>query len=325
LFLRSAGQRQWLNTNALSAQNIKEQLGRTVVPVLKGVALCKTDIIQVLVKEVRAVHWTTLGLGVELGRENGSGLVHHAFVAAVVEIDKVLLEVAGKGAGINGITVVLAGDVALASGQVQGGNVVSSVTVLELNGASTNGKSQKLVAETDSHDGDRRGLHQACKVVDSLLAVGWVTRTVGDEDTVVVLRNLVDGVVVRKDGDGGTAVDQASQNVLLDTTVNESNVEIGTGRLDDKRGFGAHALDEVDLTRVDEALVFVGIVLFTNGNPSKGRTLLSEEGDNLTSINAGDGGNTLTGTPLAQTLNSSPVTVVERYIGHDNTSTLNVR
>lgn len=325
MFLRSASKRHGLNANTLPAQDIQDELAGAVVLVHKGALLGESNIVEVLLKEIRAVHWATLGLGMELGRENRSGLVHHTLVATIVEVHKVLLEVAGQSASINGIAVVLAGDVALASGQVQSGNVVSSVAVLELDGAGTNGESQKLVAKTDSHDGNGRSLHQASEVVDSLLAMSWVTGTVGDEDTVVVLRHLVDGVVVREDGDGGTAADQASKDVLLDTAVNQSNVVRGTRRLDHKGSLGAHTLDQIDLARVDEAFVFVGVVLVTNRNPSKGRTLLSEEGDNLTSINARNGRNTLTSTPGTQALDSSPVAVVESHIGHNNTSTLDVR
>uniref|UniRef100_A0A1Y1KTY3 Uncharacterized protein n=1 Tax=Photinus pyralis TaxID=7054 RepID=A0A1Y1KTY3_PHOPY len=199
-----------------------------------------------------------------------------------------------------------------------------AVAILELDGTGTNGKGQELVAKTDAHDGDGRSLHQTGQVVDSLLAVSWVAGTVGDEDAIVVLGNLVDRVIIREDGNRGTTADQASENVLLDTAINKSNVERGTGRLDHKGSLGAHTFDKVDLARVDEALVFVGVVFFANGNPSKGGSLFSEESDNLTSIDARNGWDTLTGAPLAQTLDSSPMAVVESYIRNDNASTLNV-
>jgi hypothetical protein len=34
------------------------------------------------------------------------------------------------------------------------------------------------VAEADTHDGNRRGFHEAGKTVHSLLAVSWVTGTI---------------------------------------------------------------------------------------------------------------------------------------------------
>lgn len=323
--LSKADKRSRLNTDTLLAQNVKNVLAGPVVLEDLLSALGGTDVLKVLLEEVRAVHWATLGLGVELGREDGAGPVHHSLVAAVVEVDKVLLEVVGQSARVDGVSVVLGGDVALTGGQVQGGDVVGSVAVLHLDGLGANGHGQKLVTETDSHDGDGRALHQAGKVVDSLLAVNWVTGTVGDEDTVEVVGNLMDRVVVGEDGKRGTTADQASEDVLLDTAVDQSNVEISIGRLNHERSLGADALDKVDLARVDKAFILIGIVLVTNGNPSKGRTLLSEEGDNSSSVDIGNGGNTLAGTPVTQTLDGSPVAVLKGDIGDNNTSTLDVR
>ncbi len=68
-----------LNANTFSAHDIEEELGRSVVLVDGLAALGLADHVEVLFKQVRAVHGTTLGLGVELGREDGSGLVHHAW------------------------------------------------------------------------------------------------------------------------------------------------------------------------------------------------------------------------------------------------------
>lgn len=98
----------------------------------------------------------------------------------------------------------------------------------------------------------------------------------------------------------------------------------GTGRLNNEGSLGADALDQVDLARVDEALILISIVLVTNRDPSKGGTLLSEVGDNGTGIDARDGGNTLSGAPLAQTLNGGPVAVVDSNVGDDNTGALNM-
>jgi hypothetical protein len=201
---------------------------------------------------------------------------------------------------------------------------VSPVTVLELDGAGTNSESQKLVAETNTHDRNVGSFHQAGEIVDGSLAMGRVTRTVGDEDTIEVLRDLVDGVVIGEDCDGSTSANQAAKDVLLDTTVDQSDVERGTGGLNNEGSLGGDTLNQVDLAGVDETLILVGIVLFTNGYPSQGRALLSEVCDNGASINARDGGNSLSSAPLAETLNSSPMAVVDSDIGDNNTSTLNV-
>lgn len=245
-------------------------------------------------------------------------------VATVVEVDKVLLELAGQSAGVNGVTVVLAGDVALASGQVEGGDVVGAVAVLELNRSGADGEGEELVAQADSHDGDGRSIHETGEAVDSFLAMSRVAGAVGDEDTIEVLSHLVDGVVVGQNCDGSATADEASENVLLDAAVDEGNVQVGAGGLDDKRSLGANTLDQVDLARVDKALIFVGVVLVTNGDSGERGTLLSEEGDDFSGINSRNSGDALAGAPLAQTLNGSPVAVVEGNIGHDNTGALNV-
>lgn len=211
---------------------------------------------------------------------------------------------------------------ALARGQVEGGNVVGAVAVLELDGLGADGQGEKLVAEADTHDGDRRGIHEASEVVDSLLAVGRVTGSVGDEDAVKVLGDLVDGVVVGQDGDRGAAADETAHNVLLDTAVDEGNVQVGAGGLDDKGGLGGDALDQVHLAGVDEALVLVGIVLVTNGDPGERGTLLTEEGDDFSGVDAGDGGNAFAGAPLAEALDGGPVAVLEGDVGDDDTGGL---
>ena len=82
------------------------------------------------------------------------------------------------------------------------------------------------------------------------------------------------------------------------------------GSADVEGRLGADLADQVDLLRVDEGLVLVGIVLLANGDAGQGRTLLTEVGDDRTGIDTRDGGNTLTGTPLAQTLDGSPVAVL---------------
>lgn len=60
--------------------------------------------------------------------------MNHALVGAVVEADKVLLPVRGSCLDVHGVSVVLGHDVAASGGQAQHGNVVSVVSVLELDG-----------------------------------------------------------------------------------------------------------------------------------------------------------------------------------------------
>lgn len=316
-----------LHTDTLLGEQINQQRAGEAVPLrvkrsLASLVLLHT--VDVDIEEVRGVERAALGLRVELCAENGAGLVDHTFVAGVVQVDKVGLPVRGQGRRIYSVTVVLTGDVAAARAQVQSGDVVSTVTILELDGASTSGQSKQLVAQANTEDGHLRGLHQATKVVGGLLAVSWVTGAVGDEDTVEVVGHLVDGVVEGEHRDAGTTADQTTQNVLLDTTVDDGDVALRIGGAHVERSLGADLADQVDLFRIGESLVLVSVVLLADGDTSEGRTPLTQIGDDSPSIDTGDGRNAFTSTPLAERLDSSPVAVLLSHIGHNHASGLQV-
>lgn len=246
------------------------------------------------------------------------------FVALVVEIDKVRLPVRRQSRSIDRIAVVLACDVATTSAQVQSRDVMGPITVLELDGAGASSQSQELVTQTNTEDGNLGGLHQTLQVVYSVLAVSGVTGAVGDEDTIEVVGHLVDRVIEGEDRDAGAAANHAPQDILFHTTVDDSNVGRRVRSADMKRLLSADLTHQVDLLGVGECLVLVGVVLLTDGDTSKGRALLTQIGDNGTSVNARDGRDTLTSTPLSQRLNGSPVAVLLRNISDDDTSRLQV-
>ena len=141
------------------------------------------------------------------------------------------------------------------------------------------------MAQTDAHDWDLGVLHQLGEMVDCLLAMGRIAGAVADEHAVEVVGHFVDRVVIREDGGGSATADEAAQDVLLDAAVDYGDVEVTAGA-DVEGGFGAHSLDEVDLLGVDEGLVLVGIVLFSDGDPGEGRSLLTKVGDNGSGIDA---------------------------------------
>lgn len=282
------------------------------------------DAVDVLVEQVGRVERAALGLRVELRAEDGAGLVDHALVGAVVEVDEVLLPLAGHRGGVHGVTVVLRGDVALAGGEVKGRDVVGAVAVLHLDGAGTGSKGEELVTHANTHDGDLAGLNELAEVVDGVLAVSWVTGTVGDEDTIEVVSNLVDRVVVGERSDAGATANKATKDVLLDTTVDQSDVHVAEVRADMEGLLGAHTADKVDTLRVNVGFVLIGIVLFTNGDPGERGTLFTEVGDNGAGVDARDGRNALPLTPLGQALDGGPVAVLLGDIGNDDTRGLDV-
>lgn len=139
--------------------------------------------------------------------------------------------------------MVLAGDVTLASRQVQSRDVVSTISVLELDCASSSGKGKELMAKANTENWNLRGLHESTQMVDSFLAMRWVTRAIGDEHTVKVVSHLVDGKVIGKDSDTCASSNQTSQDILLDTTVDHCHVHIPILGANVEGGFGADLAD----------------------------------------------------------------------------------
>ena len=230
-----------VDTNTLLAEQInKDSAGLVVLVGCEGglEVLVLLDVLNVLVEQVGRVEGSALGFRVELGAEDGTRVVNETLVGLVVQVGEVLPPLAGESGGVNCVSVVLRGDVALASAQVESWDVVGTVTVLELDGLSTSSKGDQLVTHADTHDGNLRGLEQLAEVVHGLCAVGWVTWAIRDEDTVEVVGDLLDGVVVREAGNAGTTRDKGAKDVLLNTAVNQSNVHVTERRADMERSLG---------------------------------------------------------------------------------------
>jgi len=60
-----------------------------------------------------------------------------------------------------------------------------------------------------------------------------------------------------------------------------------------ERRFGRNTADKVDAFRIDVGLVFIGIILFSDGDASERRTLLAQIRNNGPSVNPADGWDTL--------------------------------
>lgn len=123
--------------------------------------------------------------------------------------------------------MILTGDVAFARGQIQSWNVMSPIAVLELDGSSACGKSQQLMSQTNTKDRNLGGLHQFTQMIDSVLTVSWISRPVGDEDTIKVMSHLVNRIVERETSNACASIDQTTKDVLFHTTVDNSNVSCG--------------------------------------------------------------------------------------------------
>jgi hypothetical protein len=165
--------------------------------------------------------------------------------------------------------MVLGRDMALPGCQIQCRDVMSPIPILELNGTSTCRKSKQLVAETDTHDWKLGRFHQTSQVVDCFLAMGWVTWAIGDEHAVEMVSHLMDREVVRENSNASSSSNQGTKNVLLDAAINDCNVHVSCGRVDVEGSLGADFLDQIDLLRINESLILIGVVFLSNGDSSK--------------------------------------------------------
>ena len=178
--------------------------------------------------------------------------------------------------------------------------------------------------QADPHDGNLRAVHELAQMVHGVLAMRGVSRPVGDEDAVKVVRDFVDGVVVGKAGHARAAGDEAAQNVLLDAAVDHGDVHVAVGGRDMEGGFGADLAHEIDLLGVDEGFVLVCVVLFANRDAREGGALFAEEGDDVPSIDACNGGYAFSRRPLTQALHGGPMAVFLGKIGHHDARGLDV-
>lgn len=160
-------------------------------------------------------------------------------------------------------------------------------------------------------------------MVDCVLAMGWVAGAVGDEDSVEVVGDLVDGVVIRERSYAGAATDKTSQNVLFNSAVNDGHVEV-SGRTDVEGRLGADLADKVDLFGVHEGFVLIGVVFLANCDPGKRRSFLPKVCNDCPCVHPRDCRNAFPGAPLTQTLHGSPMAVLLCNICDHHTNCLNI-
>jgi hypothetical protein len=104
------------------------------------------------------------------------------------------------------------------------------------------------------------------------------------------MSDFLNRIVIGVNGNTCAATNKTANNVFLDTTINESDLEIGSPSFDMERVFGADSFDKVDCARIHEGLVFVGIVFFSDNDTGKARSAFAEEGDDSAGVNTGNGG-----------------------------------
>jgi len=135
---------------------------------------------------------------------------------------------------------------------------------------------------------------------------------------------LVEVIVPGEDGDGSTAGDEAAEDVLLDTAVYQSNLDISEGvELIDflGRGLGDEVAD-VGVRELNDLLVLQNLI--SNLELGQGRSLITEQMNDRTGVDSRDGRNALASTPLSKRLNGSPMRVLCCVIVDDNSLALDL-
>mmetsp|Transcript_39309 Transcript_39309/g.95114 ORF Transcript_39309/g.95114 Transcript_39309/m.95114 type:complete len:307 (+) Transcript_39309:3810-4730(+) len=222
--------------------------------------------------------------------------------------------------------MVLWSDVATSSSEINTRLVHTTVTVLQLVGLGTSGQSKQLVSKTDTKDW--LGLLQVQGVLDRLdgsCAHLWVTRTVGQEETLPINVGWVGLQVVVEWNDGQfnlVGVDQVSDNVVFDTAV-VGNDPWGLSLSVGDNLLGGDFSDQVSIIGVLEHIFTDGTskLLWLDGRfdlkSSKDGTVFSQGLCQLSGINTKDSWDTRFLEPVAKRLFCIPVRMLPRVAGNN--------
>jgi hypothetical protein len=288
-------------------------------------ALFSTDGLQEVMEKVLSVLRSTLGFRMELDRENGTSLMADTFIGAIVGIDKESLPALGHITVIQSITVVLRSDVATAVIDADSRLVMTTVTKGEFVGVQTSGHTKEKVTHANTEDGLVPSINGNLQVVDSLGTHGRATRTIGNEKTIILILDLVEVIVPRKDSDSSATSSETTQDVLLDTTINNSDLDI-TRLVVVKWHLGGNASNQVLFVRIREGNVLRGMVnkgIVANSNLGKSGSLLSQQVNYSASVHTADGRDTKTLAPLTERFNGSPMRILSGIVVDNDTLNLN--
>ena len=152
--------------------------------------------------------------------------------------------------------------------------------------------------------------------------MSWISRSIGQENPIILMCNFLNGVVVGVDSDTGSSSDKTANDIFFDSTIDESDFQIRVPGFDMERVFCADLFDEVDFSGIEERFVFVCIIFFANNDSSKTGSAFSEKSDDGTGIDSGNSRDTRTGTPGRKRLDGCPVRVFGCVVGDNNACAL---
>lgn len=91
-----------------------------------------------------------------------------------------------------------------------------------------------------------------------------------------------------------------------------------------ERSLGADLADKVDLFGIDECLVLILIVFFSDGDSGKTGTLFPQIGDNSSGVHASDCWDTFSCTPFTQAFHRRPVGIFFCHVRNHHSHSLDI-
>jgi hypothetical protein len=171
-------------------------------------------------------------LWVELNAKVWLADMANTLVAAVIGIHEQLTPFRWQAVCIHSITVILGCNVTFSSQHIRTGDIVSTVSELHLESARASSSSEKLMPKTNTKNWCPILCHCRCNMFDSLVHDRWITGTVGDEETIVVLASKGWKVIVpRTDQNFYPSLQEAAQLVVLQSNIQTQNTYGSTGRM----------------------------------------------------------------------------------------------
>ena len=201
---------------------------------------------------------------------------------------------------------------------------MGSVSVFEFDRLGAGSEREQLMSETDSEDGFIVDVEESAKIGDSSGTVGWISRAIGQENSIILVCDFLNRVVVRVDSDTSPSSNETSNDILFDSAIDESNIQIRVASLDMEWMFRADLLYKIDFARIEERFIFVCVIFFSDNDTSETGSSFTEKGNNSTCVDAGDGRDARTRTPSRKGLDCSPVRVFGCIVGNDDACALDI-
>ena len=192
------------------------------------------------------------------------------------------------------------------------------MTILQLVDSSTGSLRKQLVTHTDTADRLATLVNLLANNVYCILAHIWVTRTIGQEQSVEVHIGVI--VIPWHTDHLYASVDEATDDVCLHTAVNENHLLAGTLVITDNL-LAAHLVNEV-YTLVVSLRDVVWFII--KENLTHHHTMFTKHLSQLTGIDACDSWHFLALQPVGKTLHCIPVAVLLAVIIHDDGRSINL-